>query len=118
MKEQTQAKGRIEASTTAIASLAHEALLRSYGIVGTVPKNLATGIANAFSRESRRGVVVHVQDDEIVIDLYVVIEYGTRIASVARSAMNVVKYTVEKALGIPVAEVNVHVEGLRVSNLD
>ena len=40
------------------------------------------------------------------------------IAAVARSVMNVVKYSVERALGIPVAEVNVHVEGLRVSEVD
>lgn len=112
---QTKPAGRIEVSSAAIASLAHEAVLRSYGIVGTVPKDLATGIANALSRESRRGVVVRVQDNQIYIDLYVIIEYGTRIASVARSAMNVVKYTVEKTIGVPVAEVNVHVEGLRVS---
>ena len=118
MKEQTQPKGQIEVSPVAIASLAHEAVLCSYGIVGTVPKNFATGIADVLSRESRRGVVVEVRNGEIFIDLYVVVEYGTRIASVARSVMNVVKYTVEKALGIPVAEVNVHVEGLRVSDLE
>ena len=58
------------------------------------------------------------REGEIVIDLYVTVEYGTRIASVARSAMNLVKYTVEKALGFPVAEVNIHVEGLRISDMD
>jgi len=115
---QTKPGGRIEISSAAIASLAHEAVLRSYGIVGTVPKDLATGIANTLSRGSRRGVVVRVQDNQIYIDLYVIIEYGTRIASVARSAMNVVKYTVEKTIGIPVAEVNVHVEDLHISNPD
>jgi len=116
--EEQKARGGIEVSPAAIASLAHEAVLRSYGIVGTVPKDLATGIANVFSRESKRGVVVEVRNGEIFIDLYVIVEYGTRIASVARSAMNVVKYTVERALGVPVAEVNVHVEGLRVSDLE
>ncbi len=111
-------EGQIEVSAAAIASLAHEAVLRSYGIVGTVPKNLANSIANTLSPESKRGVVVRVVDNQIYIDLYVVIEYGTRIASVARSAMNVVKYTVEKTIGVPVAEVNVHVEGLRISKTD
>jgi uncharacterized alkaline shock family protein YloU len=58
------------------------------------------------------------EDGRIIIDVYVIIEYGTRIAAVARSVMNVVKFSVERALGLPVAEVNVHVEGLRVSNTD
>lgn len=118
MKEKTEEKGQIEVSPRAIASIAHQAVERSYGIVGTVSRNLATGIADVLSRESKRGVVVRVRDGEIIIDLYVTVEYGTRIASVARSAMNVVKYTVEKTLGISVAEVNVHVESLRVSDID
>ncbi len=115
MRKQVEPKGRIEVSPTAIANIAHEAVLSSYGIVGTVPKNLATGIADVLSPGSHRGVVVRVRNGEIIIDLYVIVEYGTRITSVARSVMNVVKYRVEKALGVPVAEVNVHVEGIRVS---
>lgn len=118
MKEPVQPKGRIEVSPNAIASLVHQAVTSSYGIVGTVPKNLATGIADVLSGGAHRGVVVQVRDGKIIIHLYVVVEYGTRIAAVARSAMNVVKYTVEKCLGIPVAEVNVHVEKIRISDLD
>ncbi|MBN1955783.1 MAG: Asp23/Gls24 family envelope stress response protein [Anaerolineae bacterium] len=118
MNQQVNSRGRIEVSLVAIASLAHDAVLRSYGVVGTVEKSLATGIANVFSRESRRGVVVRLRNGAIVIDLYVIVEYGTRIASVARSAMNIVKYTVEKSIGVPVAEVNVHVEEIRVSSQD
>ncbi|MCS7284065.1 MAG: Asp23/Gls24 family envelope stress response protein [Anaerolineae bacterium] len=117
-KAQVRPKGRIEVSPRAIASLVHEAVISSYGIVGTVPKDLPTEIVDALAGGSRRGIVVQVRDGKIIIDLYVVVEYGTRIAAVARSAMNVVKYTVEKALGIPVAEVNVHVAGIRVSDTD
>ena len=86
--------------------------------MGTTSKGYATGLASALAPESKRGIVVHVDGDSIVIDLYIIVEYGTRIASVARSAMNVVRYTVEKALGVPVKEVNVHVQGLRISDLD
>lgn len=118
MKEPIRPKGRIEVSPNAIASLVHEAVLSSYGIVGTVPKNLATGIADIIAGSGRRGVIVQIRDGKIIIHLYVVVEYGTRIAAVARSVMNVVKYTVEKSLGIPVAEVNVHVEKIRISDLD
>ncbi len=115
---EVQYRGRIEVSPTAIASIAREALLTCYGVVGTVAKDLAADIANVLSRERKRGVEVHLEDGEVVIDVYVVIEYGTRIAAVARSVMNVVKFNVERALGVPVAEVNVHVEGLRISDID
>lgn len=108
--------GAIEVSRVAVASIVHEALMSCYGIVGTASKGFASDIADAFSRESKGGVMVRVDQGRIVIDLYIIIEYGTRIASVARSAMNVVKYNVEQALGVPVAEVNVHVQGLHISD--
>jgi uncharacterized alkaline shock family protein YloU len=60
-------------------------------------------------------VDVQIGEDLIEIDLYVVIEYGTRIATVARNIQSVVKYSVEKALSVPVVAVNVHVRDLRVS---
>jgi uncharacterized alkaline shock family protein YloU len=118
MPEQERSLGSIEVSPVAIASLAHEAVLNCYGVVGTATKDIASGIVNILSRDSKRGIDVHIEDGQIIIDVYVIIEYGTRIAAVARSVMNVVKFSVERALGLPVAEVNVHVEGLRVSNTD
>jgi uncharacterized alkaline shock family protein YloU len=43
-----------------------------------------------------------------------VIQYGTRISEVANGIVSHVKFAVEKALGIPVAQVNVHVQGLHI----
>jgi uncharacterized alkaline shock family protein YloU len=110
--------GRIEVSPAAIASIANEAVLTCYGVVGTAAKDLAAGLANVLTPESKRGIDVRIEDGRVSIDVYVVVEYGTRIAAVARSVMNVVKYSVERALSVQVAEVNVHVRGLRVSNVD
>jgi uncharacterized alkaline shock family protein YloU len=108
--------GRIEVSPLAVASLASQAVLGCYGVVGMASKDLASGIVEILQPAShRRGVDIQIGDDRIAIDLYVVIEYGTRIATVAQNIQSVVKYSVEKALGVPVAAVNVHVQDLRVS---
>lgn len=108
--------GRVEVSPTAISSLASQAVLESYGVVGMATKDLASGIVEILQPAShRRGVDVHIDDEQITIDLYVVIEYGTRIATVARNIQSAVKYSVERALGMPVLEVNVHVQDLRIS---
>ncbi len=112
------ALGKINITPTAIATLAARAVLQSYGVVGMAPRNLADELTTALGDAAHRGVEVHTNGDSIQIDLYVVVEYGTRISSVARSIMNVVKYSVERAVGVPVTRVNVHVQGLRVSNLD
>lgn len=108
--------GKIEVSTSAIASLAAQAVLECYGVVGMASKDLASGISETLQPGSHhRGVTVHIHGNEIVIDLYVVIQYGTRITMVARNIQSGVKYALEKALGIPVSLVNVHVQGLRGS---
>mgnify|MGYP000577915670 FL=1 len=69
-------------------------------------------------KDPTNGVEVHYDGQEIKIDLYVIIEYGTRIKSVASSVSNTVRFQVERALGMPIGEVNVHVRGLRISNYD
>ncbi len=107
--------GRIEISPTAIASLAGQAVLECYGVVGMANKNLGAGIAEVLSRGNiRKGVDVKVIERQVYIDLYVVIQHGTRISEVAHGIMNRVKFVVEKALGLDVAQVNVHVQGLHI----
>lgn len=110
--------GKIEISPTAIARIANQAVLSCYGVVGMASKSLVDGLAQIIQPDSKRGVDVKLEDDRIIIDLYVVIEYGTRISAVAHNVMSSVKFSVEKALGVPVSQVNVHVQGLRVSSLE
>lgn len=114
MVEETK-QGRIEISPQAIATLAGEAVLRCYGVVGMANKNLIDGIADLLQpKQWNRGVDVRVRDGHVIVDLYVVVQYGTRISEVASGVMHQVKYALEQALGVPVAEVNVHVQGLRM----
>ena len=117
MTEKIQARGKIEVAPAVIASIVNEAVLTCYGVVGTVPRNLAIGLVEQISTDRKRGVEVVVQDGEIIIDIFVVIEYGTRISTVAQSIKHLVKYQVERTLELPVREVNIHVQALRVSDL-
>jgi uncharacterized alkaline shock family protein YloU len=118
MGQEKTTLGSIHISPTAIATIAYHAALQSYGVVGLAPKNLAEGIASTITREPTRGVNVHFDGDLLDIDIYVIVEFGTRIASVATSVANTVRYQVEKTVGLKVHELNVHVQGLRVSNPD
>jgi len=111
--------GKIIVSPRAVASIASEAVLSCYGVVGMSTATLRDGIAEILQVENlHRGVQVNMVDAEITIDLYVVVEYGVRVSEVARNIAENVKFAVEKALGTPVAEVNIHIQGLRVSNSD
>ncbi|NLT72944.1 MAG: Asp23/Gls24 family envelope stress response protein [Chloroflexi bacterium] len=118
MSEETTL-GTIQVSPRAIASIAARAVLTSYGVVGMAPATVRDGIAEILNLENvYRGVDVQVVDGQVVIDLYVVVEYGTRISVVAHNMMESVKFAVEQALAMRVAEVNVHVQGVRVSDDD
>ena len=118
MGEDTTNLGAIHISPNAVATIAYYAVLESYGVVGLAPKNLADGIVSTITREPSRGITVYYKGDVIDIDINIIVEYGTRINSVAQSVANTVRYHVEKALGLRVNSVNVHVSGLRVSNTD
>jgi len=113
--EMTQ-NGSIHVSPQTIATIAYQSALQSYGVVGMASKNIVDGIASVLTKDPTHGVEVQFTGEHIEIDLYIIIEYGTRIKSVANSVANTVRYQVEKAMGVPINEINVHVQGLRISD--
>jgi len=116
MTNETTPIGSIHVSPKSIATIAYHSAQRSYGVVGMASKNFVDGLTNALAKDPTHGVDVHYDGQQINIDLYIIVEYGTRIKSVANSVANTVRYNVEKSLGLPINEINVHVQGLRISN--
>lgn len=110
--------GSIFISHRALATIASQTALESYGVVGLATKNLATGISQLLVKDPVLGVEITYKDTMVVIDLYIVIEYGTRIKSVADNVAELIKYQVEKITSLKVDKVNIHVRGLRISNPD
>ena len=118
MGEDTTSLGGIHISPGAVATIAYHATLESYGVVGLAPKNIADGIVKTITRDPARGVTVRYNGEDIDIEIHVIVEFGTRINAVAESVANTVRFHVEKALGLRVNKIDVHVAGLRVSNTD
>jgi uncharacterized alkaline shock family protein YloU len=110
--------GQIDISPATIATIATRSVHQCYGVVGMASRNLVDGIAHLLTRDANRGIDVRFEEEAIVIDVYVIVAYGTRILTVAQSIQNTVKFHVEKALGMPVRAVNVYVQGLRINNGD
>ena len=116
MGKETTTLGGIHISPNAVATIAYHAMLESYGVVGLAPKNIADGIVKSITRDPSKGVSVQYNGEDIDIEVHIIVEYGTRISSVAESVVNTVRYHVEKALGLKVNSVSVHVAGLRISD--
>ncbi|HNP70486.1 MAG TPA: Asp23/Gls24 family envelope stress response protein [Kouleothrix sp.] len=106
--------GTIEVAPRAIASIVASSVGQSYGVVGMAPHTFREGVAQVLhQRDAHRGVDVRIGDDWVEIDVYIIVGYGMRIAEVARNVQENVRYAVERALGMPVARVNVRVQGLK-----
>lgn len=105
--------GKIEVLPNAIHSIAVEAIYGCYGVLAIASPRLRYGEAVLLPMEqSNHGVRVQVINDQLILDVYVVLEYGLRISEIAHNIMSSVKFSVEKMLGVPVAQVNVNVQGL------
>ena len=115
MKDDLNPYGSINVSARAIAAIAYQAAIKSYGVVGLASKNLVNGLTNRVVKDPTHGIEVNYEDNVVNIDIYIVVQYGTRVKSVANSVANTVRFNVEKYLGLPINDVNVHVQGLRIN---
>ncbi len=114
INRRTLPMGRIEVAPRAIATIAAQTVARSYGVVGMAPQSLREGVARVLRwQDAHQGVEVRVRGEELIINVHIVVAYGTRIAEVARNVQESVRYAVEQALGQQVTQVNVRVQGLR-----
>jgi len=112
-QQRTQHRGKIEVLPKAIHTIAVQAIIESYGVVGITAPRLRNGQA-VFLPQDRlnQGVQIRVVDNQITVEVYVALEYGLRISEIAHNIMSAVKFSIEKMIGVPVTQVNVNVQGL------
>ncbi len=110
----TNQYGNIEIDNQVIAQVVYRAAMESYGLVGLAYKS--KGIVELLKGENAtKGVrVEEVEEDAIAIELYVIIQYGTNISTVANNIIDRVKYVVEKMTGVRVTRIDINVQGIRV----
>lgn len=110
--------GLIDVTKDVIATIAGGACVDCYGIVGMASqKQIKDGLTELLGRENfQRGVVIREEGDELHIDLYIIVSYGTKIAEVAHNVQVKVKNQLQKMLGLDVDSVNIFVQGVRVTD--
>ena len=107
--------GNFYISVDLLANIAGLAAMECYGLVGMATKKGKDGIVELLKRENlSRGVKVLEDNGKLIIDLYVIVEFGIKISVVAENIIDRVKYTVENLTGLKVIKVNVNVESVRV----
>lgn len=92
-----------------IAIIAGLAASEVEGIAGMV--NVNSGIKSK-NKNVTRGVKVEVGTEEVSVDLYLNVEYGTPIQRAAHDAQEGVKKSIESMTGLHVVRVDIHVMGV------
>ncbi|MBS5786490.1 Asp23/Gls24 family envelope stress response protein [Clostridioides mangenotii] len=110
----TNQYGYIKIDNQVIAQIAYRAAMESYGLVGLAFKS--KGIVELLKGENAtKGVrVEEIEEDTIAIELYVIIQYGTNISTVANNIIERVKYVVETNTNLKVSRIDINVQGIRV----
>lgn len=107
--------GTIDINSDVVATIAGASAIECYGLVGMASRSTTNGIVNLLKRENlSKGVSIQMEEEGIAIDLYVIIQFGTKISVVAENIIEEVKYNVENQTGLKVLNVNLHIEGVRV----
>ncbi|AYC29203.1 Asp23/Gls24 family envelope stress response protein [Paenisporosarcina cavernae] len=116
--EMTNEFGHIDITNDVVAQVAGGAAIECYGIVGMASKHqIRDGLTDILRKENfAKGVIVRQIGEDMHVDMYIVISYGTKISEVAYQVQSKVKYTLKQSLGLNVTSVNIYVQGVRVTN--
>lgn len=107
--------GKISISREVISIVSGLAAMECYGLVGMASQKVKDGLAELLGRENlSKGVIVRIEEDEVQIDLFIIVEYGINITEVANNVINKVEYTVEKMTGVKPTKININVQGVRI----
>ena len=108
--------GTIGVHNEVIARIAGTVAMECYGVVGMAARNMKDGLVGLLKIESlTKGVRLQTHEEgDLIIDLHIIVEYGTNIVAIAQTLMDNIRYKVEESVGIKVREVNISIEGVRV----
>ena len=107
--------GKIDISEAYFEGLVSDAVNSSFGVAAMSDTGSARSLwSRLIKKETPRGIRIRYQKSRLVIELHIIVNYGTNITAIVRSIIHKVRYTVEEATGITVARVNVFVDAMTV----
>ncbi|HMP71635.1 MAG TPA: Asp23/Gls24 family envelope stress response protein [Kiritimatiellia bacterium] len=106
--------GSVHIHNNVIATIARQAAVKVPGVCD-LAGGLVDGLAGMIGkRASDRGIKVDFQDNAVILELHVILEFGVRIPHVAWQLQTEVREAVEQMTGKHVRAVQVIVQGVRI----
>lgn len=105
--------GNIKISVEVVSTIAGIAASEIEG-VSCMYTSFVDGVAQRLGakKSASKGVRVDMTGSSVIIDLYIVVEYGVKIPELAWEIQENVKNSVETMTGMAVEKVNIHIEGI------
>ncbi|MDX8046027.1 Asp23/Gls24 family envelope stress response protein [Gracilibacillus sp. S3-1-1] len=106
--------GKIEIAPDVLEVIAGIATTEVPG-VSSMRGNFATGFAERLGKKTHgKGIKVELFNDAVSIDVYIVIEYGHSIPTVAEKIQSNIRQAIENMTAIMMKEINVHIVGVHM----
>ncbi len=107
--------GVIDISHEYFVNLVGNAVVNCFGVAAMSTVDAKQGLIQKLKKKETldKGIRVRVKNQKLVIDLHIIVTYGTNISAIVKSIMHKVQYIVEEKTGFPVARVNVYVDGMQ-----
>lgn len=113
MTEHSTSLGRVEIAPEVIEVIAGFASAEVDG-VASMRGNFATGVAEKLGRKSHgKGIKVELGEEGIVIDVYVIMQFGISIPDVAKRIQDNIRQALFNMTALEVNEINIHVVGVQ-----
>jgi Uncharacterized protein conserved in bacteria len=110
--------GSIRIANEVVRIIAGLAASEVKGVVG-MSGGVVDGFAELVKKKNlAKGVKVEVGEKQAAVDLFVIIEYGSKIPDIAYAIQENVKRAIESMTGLEVVEVNVHIQGVEFKQED
>ncbi|QQY80614.1 putative alkaline shock family protein YloU [Keratinibaculum paraultunense] len=106
--------GTVKIANEVVAIIAGLAATEVEGVAGMSGGMTADFTEMLGMKNLSKGVKVEVGEKEAAIDIFIIVEYGSKISDVAKNVQKKVKETVETMTGLNVVEVNVNVQGVNI----
>ena len=105
-----ESMGTIQISEDVVASIATSACLEVEGVGGLMNANVTDYVTG--KKMPAKGIRVEMDGEGIVVNLFIVVRYGSAIGDVAKKVQQMVRTALEGMTGFAVTAVNVHVGGI------
>ncbi|MDD4067129.1 MAG: Asp23/Gls24 family envelope stress response protein [Clostridia bacterium] len=104
----------VKIANEVVAIIAGVATSEVVGVAG-MSGGIVGGISEMLGKKNfSKGIKVDVEENDAIIEIYIIVDYGVRIPDVAWNLQNKVKTAVEEMTGLNVLKVNIHVQGVKV----